>query len=107
MSKLLPSKLKRKAQVIVRETSASVVLDDALSILNNEIQRFRVKSNSGFSLEAEEAKVLRTYIQSLVELSREQREQEKHDGLSETLDGMTDAELLELYRTKQLGSVKE
>ncbi len=100
MSKLIPSTVKRTINTVVRQTSAATVLDDALSILNNEIQRYRVKSGQGFSLDAEEAKILRTYIQSLVELSREQRNQELHDGLQESMDKMTDAELLEMYQTK-------
>lgn len=101
----LPSGLKRKikpAAVIVRETSASTVLSDALSIVNNEIQRMKVKSSQGFGMDLDEVKILRTHIQSLVDLSKEQREQEKHDGTMQTLENMTPQELLEYYEQLKL-----
>lgn len=106
MSKLIPEKSRRTVTTIVRQTSAAVVLEDALSILNNEIQRYRVKSSQGFGLDPEEAKILRTYIQSLVDLSKEQRNQEMHDGLQESMNKMTDAELLQLYQEKLEDSKK-
>jgi hypothetical protein len=99
-NKLIPEKTKRIVTTLVRETSASTVLDDALSILNNEIQRFRVKSSQGFGLDVDEAKVLRTYVQSLVDLSREQRAQEEHDGLQDAMSKMSDDELLLMYQEK-------
>lgn len=106
MSKLLPDKTKRVVTTIVRETSASVVLDDALAILNNEVQRMRVKSSQGFGLDIDEAKVLRTYVQSLVDLSREQRAQEEHDGLQDAMSKMSDAELLDMYQQKAIETKK-
>jgi hypothetical protein len=105
-SKLIPDKSRRVVTTLVRETSASTVLDDALSILNNEVQRYRVKSNQGFGLDVEEAKILRTYVQSLVDLSREQRAQEVHDGFQAELEAMKPEELIEFYQQKVLESKK-
>ena len=105
-NKLIPDKSKRVVTTVVRETSASVVLDDALTILNNEVQRFRVKSSQGFGLDIDEAKILRTYVQSLVDLSREQRAQEMHDGFQAELENMKPEELIEYYQQRVLESKK-
>jgi hypothetical protein len=99
-NKLIPKGIKRTPTIVVREHSATVVINDALSIINDQVQRLRVKSSSGFSLEAEEVKNLRSYVQSLVELSREDRERERHDGIDEFLEKLTEEDLLKYYAEK-------
>ena len=98
--------VKRKPNIVVREHSATVVINDALSIINDQVQRMRVKSSTGMSLDDNEVKNLRSYVQSLVELSREDRERERHDGVNEFLEGLTEEDLLKLYheKNKQLQS---
>jgi hypothetical protein len=73
------------------------VLSDALSILNDQIQILRVKSNSGYSLDVDQVKTLRTLVQSIVDISREEREQDKHDNIAEDFKNMSEHELLQLY----------
>lgn len=99
MSNLL-AKTRRVANVVVRETNTDSVLSDALSIINSQVQIMRVKSSQGFSLEAEEIKTLRTLVQSICDISREEREQSKHDGLDDAFKNMSEAELLQLYQDK-------
>lgn len=100
MSNLL-AKTRRVANVVVRETSTDAILSDALSIINSQVQLMRVKSSAGYGLEAEEIKQLRTLVQSLCDISREEREQSKHDGMDEALKNMSEAEILQLYYEKQ------
>lgn len=99
MSNLL-SKTRRVANVVVRETNTDSVLSDALSIINSQVQIMRVKTSQGFGLESDEIKNLRTLVQSICDISREEREQSKHDGLDEAMKNMSEAELLQLYHEK-------
>jgi hypothetical protein len=102
LSKLIPTNSPRRAiaSAIVRETNTASALSDALSILNDQIQILRVKSNTGYSLDSEQIKSLRTLVQSICDISREEREQDKHDGLSEELKNMTEQEVFQLYQEK-------
>lgn len=99
MSNLL-AKTRRVANVVVRETSTDSVLSDALSIINSQVQILRVKTSQGFGLESDEIKNLRTLVQSICDISREEREQSKHDGLDDAMKNMSEAELLQLYHEK-------
>lgn len=99
MSNLL-AKTRRIANVVVRETSTDAVLSDALSIINSQVQIMRVKSSAGYGLDGEEIKQLRVLVQSLCDISREEREQSKHDGLDDALKNMSEAEILHLYHEK-------
>ena len=91
------------AQVIrARSATPSTVsmLDDALGIIGQQIDMFRVKSGQNQRLDEKEARILQGYIKSLVDLSKEEREREK---LDDALKNMSDEELLELAK-KQLES---
>jgi signal transduction histidine kinase len=102
MAKLIPAGLQRRPvnSAVVRETNTASALSDALSILNDQIQILRVKSNTGYSLDQEQIKSLRTLVQSICDISREEREQDKHDGLDDALKNMSEQELLQLYHEK-------
>lgn len=75
---------------------AETLISDILVILQNEISQIAMKSKKGIlkgeSLGLAEARVLQGYAKSLVELSKESREQKKGGDLS----NMSDDELLEL-----------
>ena len=90
--------VKRPLTVVTRETSTNVVISDALSIISDQIQILKVKSAFGASLEADEVKNLRSYVQSLTELRRDERDQEKHDKVSEELGDLTNDELIKLLQ---------
>lgn len=87
---------------VVRAKSATPstvsMLDDALAIIGQQIELFRVKSGNSLRLDEKEARILQGYIKSLVDLSKEERERDK---LDDVLKNMTDAELIDLAK-KQL-----
>lgn len=62
---------------LVINPDAQTLISDALSIIATEIVRFKHAQSGGKKLEASEARVLQGYIKSLVELAREEREQEE------------------------------
>lgn len=68
------------------------IIQDAVDIVTNEIMKMKVKSVQGGTLNINEARVLQGYIKSLVELSKEMRENRD----SEDLANLSDAELLRL-----------
>jgi hypothetical protein len=84
----------RKNITVLDDTDA--VLQDALSILNSQILKFRIKVNKGQDLKLDETRMLCSMIKSLVEVSKETRERSKSDDLS----NLTDAELLKLLEDK-------
>lgn len=89
----------------VKSQSTESIIDDAKSIIRDQVMRLKIKSGQGFSLESEDAKNLRTYVQSLVEMSKEERELDKSDALKDMLKGLSNEELLELYK-KQISAPK-
>lgn len=78
------------------------LLNDSLTIIGNELARYRAKSARGASLELKEARAVQGYMKTLVELSRESREQSRHEDLS----SMSNQELLELAQ-KELNGESE
>lgn len=68
------------------------LMADALSIIGNELARFRAKSNRGVSLEYKECRAVQMYMDALVKLSREERERAR----SEDLSNLSDDELRQL-----------
>jgi len=88
-----------KQVVVSRETSTNAVVSSALNIIANQIEVMRVSSSMGGSLEDNQLKNLRVLIQSLVELRKDEREQEKHDNIHEKIKAMTDEELFAYYKS--------
>lgn len=68
------------------------LLNDSLVIIGNELARYRSKTAAGKSLELKEARAVQGYMETLVKLSREAREQARHEDLS----NLSDEELLSL-----------
>lgn len=101
-----PKKIDPSSVVLL--PSVENMLSDALSVIGNELARLRSKSERTVgSLTPPEAKVLQGYVRSLVELSKESREREKEDDLSEISDheileallqDMDEAEVQDLFR---------
>ena len=90
---IIPDKPKQvKSSNIILVPSVENLLTDALSVIGNEVARLKQKSDrSTGALTAPEARVLQGYIRSLVELSKEAREREAGEDLSE----LSDTEILE------------
>lgn len=96
---IVPQSSRPNLVSVTRVNSVSSMLDGALSVLGEQLDKIALKSRSSTFTE-KEARVLQGYIKSLVELSKEEREREKADKLNEELANMTDAELLELAKQK-------
>jgi ABC-type phosphate transport system auxiliary subunit len=89
--KASPISVSRAAHTI---SSGSKMLEDALSIIDQQIERMRIKSGS-VQLDEKEARVLMGYVKSLVEISREEREREKTDKIVKEVESLSTKELLE------------
>ena len=84
---ILPKKLPQASGTILIP-SIDQLLTDALAIMGNEMARMRSKSNKPTgSLGPQDAKILQGYIKSIVELSKESRERDRGDDLSDMEDG--------------------
>jgi hypothetical protein len=87
---------------VVRTTSTSSspakMLEDALGIMDNQIERLRIKA-AHTSLDEREARTLLGYVKGLVEISKEEREREK-SGIAKELSELSTEELLKLAESK-------
>lgn len=85
----------KRAQVSESNTilmpSARNLLDDALSIIGNDLVRYKFKTNKGHTLDLAEARVIQGHIKALVELSKEDRERSR----SEDLNDLSNEQILE------------
>lgn len=91
----------RRKLTVARERSLETITNDALSVLGDQIERYRIKSGQGYALEDNEVKNLKQLISALAELGRESRERDKADELAKLLPNMSDQELLD-YAAKKL-----
>lgn len=58
-------------------------MSDAMSIIGTELAQYRAKVKRGSSLDLKEARAVQGYMQQLIQLSKEMREQMKTDLLEE------------------------
>lgn len=79
---------------VKKESDVADVINSALGIIKQQVDNLSAKSRLGGSLMDVDVKNLRTYIQSLVELSREERERTKHDGIEDWVAALTTEELI-------------
>jgi ribosomal protein L17 len=68
------------------------LLADAMNIIGAELEVYRIKTGSGKALDVREAKAIQGYVDTLVKLSKEAREQMR----SQDLAALTNEELLQL-----------
>lgn len=87
------------AIVVDRVHTVDNMLNRALGIIDEQLTKLGLMSRSAI-FDDKEARVLQGYVKSLVELSKEEREREKSNKDAEALQNMSDAELLELAKTK-------
>lgn len=78
------------------ESNVNDVINNALGIIKQQVDTLGAKSRMGGSLQDQDVKNLRIYIQSLVELSREDRERTKHDGIEDWLAALSTDELIKM-----------
>jgi hypothetical protein len=72
--------------------SLSALLDDAKSIIGAELSHYRHKVKRGVTLDLKEARAVQGYMETLVKLSKEERENTR----SEDLSSLSNEELLQL-----------
>ena len=90
-----------EAQVIRASTTpkdAAGMLDEAMAIIGEQVELLRIKSAHKQALDETEAKQLMGYIKGLVEINKDERERDKRGELGK----MSDAELLELLKQKEI-----
>lgn len=88
---VMPQKTNQIDEVTVVPT-LDALMNDAMSIIGAELTRYKQKSNRGVTLDLKESRAVQGYMETLVKLSRESREQARADDLSQ----LTDEELLQL-----------
>lgn len=84
-----PSKYVRRIPTVDK------MMEDVYSILDQQIDKIRIKSNS-FSLEPKDVSALRDYARCLVEMSKEDRELQKQDAALAKLNDLSTEELIQL-----------
>ncbi len=88
-------------QIVVNDTTdVKAVIDKALGIIKHQVNTLSARAHNNGLLDNDEVKNLRTYVQSLVDLSKEERERAKHDGVEEYLANMSLDELVALAQGK-------
>lgn len=88
---LPPNKETKKIETTIVPTLESL-MSDAMSIIGSELARYRQKTSRGVTLDLKEARAVQSYMESLVKLSREDRERSR----SEDLTNLSDEELKQL-----------
>lgn len=82
--------------------SLTALLEDAKSIIGSELAQYRHKVKRGITLDLKEARAVQGYMETLVKLSKEERENSR----AEDLSSLSNEELLqlatELTKQKQL-----
>jgi hypothetical protein len=66
------------------------IINDALSIIGSELAMYSKKTSKGIALDLKEARIVSSYMDSLVKMSREAREAQK----PEHLEHLSDEELM-------------
>ena len=79
--------------------ATDILLHDARCILASELARYRAKTSKGVSLDLKEARVVQGYLETLIRLQKEEREEAR----SQDLSNLSNEELLDLA-AKVLGS---
>jgi hypothetical protein len=91
---------KRKVIIVEKRAVAApvnleVLINDALSIIGNELAFYNQKTKKGMTLQLKEAKAVQGYMDSLVKMSREAREAADQER-TQKLAKLSDAELFKI-----------
>lgn len=96
---ILPPKPESRVKSITEISSISpteTLIHDGISIIADQMAKFKGKTARGYDLDAKEARILHGHLDALVKLSREQRERDK--GEEESLSGKSIEDLLKLLQ---------
>ena len=91
---LPPSKARQIKQTSTQTIipASELLVHDAKSIIAAELARYRLQVSNGKQLDLKEARVVQGYLETLIKLSREEREAARQEDLS----NLSNEELLEL-----------
>lgn len=84
---LVPSNVK-----VSRSPQLVDIIEDALNIIGSELAMYSSKVKKGITLDAKQARIVSTYMDSLVKMSKEARESQK----PEQLEHLSDEQLIEI-----------
>lgn len=95
---LAPPKHAGRVVNVKTETDVSDVLNRALGVIKQQVDNIAAKSRLGKEsvLPEHDIKTLRSLVQSLVEVSREDRERTKHDGIEDWIAQLSTEELVKM-----------
>jgi hypothetical protein len=88
-------------------SKTSRILEDALTIISEQISTFKAISGRNNMLDEKQAKLLEGYIKSLVILSKEEREREKSEKDLEAIANMSNEQLIEYLEKAKGGEVEK
>lgn len=88
---VMPPNKEPKIETTIVPTLESL-MSDAMSIIGSELARYRQKTSRGVTLDLKEARAVQSYMESLVKLSKEDRERTR----AEDLVNLSDEELKQL-----------
>jgi len=94
-------KLVSSINVIRKEVDVQPLINDALQIVNQQMQRLLVKSSAGYGLDQNELQSLKTLTAAIKELSTEKRSINKEEKISETLESLSTDELVKLLSKQE------
>jgi len=100
--RIVPTRIETDNLSVTVIPSIETLMNDALSIIGSELASYKRKTKSGITLELKEARSVQGYMDTLIKLSKENREQIR----AEDLSNLSDEELKQLA-TKLLTESKE
>lgn len=84
-----------KTKAVPKALNLETLVNDALSIIGNELSVYRSKTSKGLTLDLKEARAVQGYMDSLVKMSRESREASEQQR-QQLLEHLSDEELLKI-----------
>lgn len=93
--KLVPSNVK-----VSKTPKLNDIVNDALNIIGSELSSYTKKINKGLMLDLKEARIVTSYMDSLVKMTKEARETQEAQR-KDVLQHLTDEQLLEIAQQAQ------
>lgn len=87
--KIVPSNVK-----VSKAPEVSDIINNALNIIGSELAAYSNKAKKGIMLDLKEARIVSSYMDSLVKMSKEARESQK----PEQLEHLSDEQLIEIAK---------
>lgn len=82
----------QRTEITTVVPNIDTLMNDALSIISSELYKYRLKTSKDIPLDLKEARAIQGYMETLVKLSKENREQARADDLA----NLSDEELAQL-----------